>query len=177
MIKHILKEILYRLKIHKRPFLLDIAKTSMEDFKLTSYKGTTVDAIRKVTSSNHPETRRGKLFFGKHVSIRKTITLDITGDIKIGDYVIFSDNVQILTHDHNVKTKEIILAQDEKNKVSWSNISIGDDVYFGTNAVIVKNVTSIPKGVIIGANSILTKNPNEYEIWAGNPAKKIGERI
>ncbi|WP_419168984.1 acyltransferase [Halobacteriovorax sp.] len=176
MIKKLIKEILYILKLRKRPFLLDIEKTSKEDFVHTKYKGTSVEAIRGVTSANHPHTRRGKLSFGKHVSIRKTITLDLTGDIEIGDYVIFSDNVQILTHDHNIKSREIILSQDEKKNVTWSNIKIGNDVYFGTNAVIVKNVTEIPDGVIIGANSVLTKNPGPYEIWGGCPAKKIGIR-
>jgi acetyltransferase-like isoleucine patch superfamily enzyme len=30
--------------------------------------------------------------------------------------------------------------------------------------------------VVIGAGSVLTKNPGPYEIWAGNPARKIGMR-
>ncbi|MBW1750927.1 MAG: hypothetical protein JRJ37_09570 [Deltaproteobacteria bacterium] len=37
-------------------------------------------------------------------------------------------------------------------------------------------VTHIPNGVVIGAGSVLTKNPGPYEIWAGNPARKIGMR-
>jgi acetyltransferase-like isoleucine patch superfamily enzyme len=81
-----------------------------------------------------------------------------------------------MTHDHNIKTKSIILEQDEINGVKYSNIDIGKDVFFGYRSVVVQSVTSIPDGVIIGANSVLTKNPGPYEIWAGTPAKKIGIR-
>ena len=37
------------------------------------------------------DIREHSLTFGKHVSIRKTIELDMVGDITIGDYVIFSN--------------------------------------------------------------------------------------
>jgi len=30
--------------------------------------------------------------------------------------------------------------------------------------------------VVLGGGSVLTRNPDPYEIWAGNPARKIGER-
>jgi serine O-acetyltransferase len=29
---------------------------------------------------------------------------------------------------------------------------------------------------VLGAGSVLTKNPGPFEIWAGNPARKIGQR-
>ena len=178
MIKNLLREILFLLKIRKRPkYIVNIIKECKEDFIESKYKGTSVSSINRVSAIDHPETRVGTLSFGKHVSIRKTIVLDMVGDIKIGNYVIFSDHVKIYTHEHNLKTKNIILSEDEKNGVIWSNIDIGDDVYFGVNCVITQSVSCIPRGVVIGANSVLTKNPNEYEIWGGTPAKKIGERI
>jgi acetyltransferase-like isoleucine patch superfamily enzyme len=37
-------------------------------------------------------------------------------------------------------------------------------------------VTRIPDGFVLGAGSVLTKNPGPYEIWAGAPAKKVGYR-
>lgn len=163
--------------IRKTPkYFVDIIKSSEEDFEFTKYKGTSIDAIRSVAKIYHPETRVGKLIFGKHISVRNTIELDMVGDIEIGDYVIFSDYVRIFTHDHNVKTRKIILQADEEEGVDWSSIKIGSDVYFGINAIITKSVSEIPDGVIVGANSVLTKNPGAYEIWAGTPAKKIGER-
>ena len=49
------------------------------------------------------------------------------------------------------------------------------------NASVIPNSTITPGRqieevcVLIG-NSLLTKNVNEYEIWSGSPAKKIGHR-
>lgn len=34
----------------------------------------------------------------------------------------------------------------------------------------------VGKGTVIGANSVLTQSTGDYEIWAGIPARKIGER-
>ena len=35
---------------------------------------------------------------------------------------------------------------------------------------------AVRDGFVLGAGSVLTKNPGPYEIWAGAPAKKIGYR-
>ncbi|MGL1890223.1 MAG: acyltransferase [Spirochaetaceae bacterium] len=176
-IKSFIKKILQFVGILKiSKIVVSITKTAEEDFKLVSYKGTSVDQIRSIARVAHPQTRVGELKFGKHISIRKSITLDMVGDISIGDYTIFSDHVSIFTHDHQIKTKNLILSEDEKKGVLWSSITIGSDVYFGIYTTVTKNVTNIPDGVVIGANSVLTKNPGPYEIWAGVPAKKIGER-
>ncbi len=53
---------------------------------------------------------------------------------------------------------------------------IGDFVWMGIRAVIVPGVTHIGNGVIIGANSTVTKNIDDYQIVAGSPAKQIGIR-
>ena len=55
-------------------------------------------------------------------------------------------------------------------------VVIGDDVWIGANCVILDGVI-IGDGVIVGAGSIVTKDIPPYDKWAGNPAKKIGERI
>lgn len=53
---------------------------------------------------------------------------------------------------------------------------IGDYVWMGIRTIIVPGVTKIGNGVIIGANSTVTKNINDYKIVAGSPAKEIGIR-
>lgn len=177
IIKKNVRQVLLYLKIIPAPkYVVNICKEFQETFDLVQYKGTSIDEIRGVAKIYHPITRVGKLTFGKHISIRNTIELDMVGDISIGDYTIFSDHVEIYTHDHNVLTKELIFVSDERDGVNWSSLEIGSDVYFGVNSVVTKSVTKIPDGVVIGANSVLTKNPNSYEIWAGSPAKKIGSR-
>ena len=63
-------------------------------------------------------------------------------------------------------------------KPSWkgSPIVIGKNVYIGEKAVILPQVERTEDYAIIAAFAVVTKNVAYGEIWAGNPAKKIGER-
>ncbi|MBN1186144.1 MAG: acyltransferase [Bacteroidales bacterium] len=60
------------------------------------------------------------------------------------------------------------------SKIVSSPIYIGDDVFIGANAIILKGVR-IDDRSIIGAGSVVTKNIPADQIWAGNPAKFIRE--
>lgn len=53
---------------------------------------------------------------------------------------------------------------------------VGNDVWFGTNSVIMPGVT-IGDGAIIGAYAIVTKDVEPYTIVAGNPAKIVRKRF
>ena len=53
---------------------------------------------------------------------------------------------------------------------------IENDVWIGENCLI-KSGVRVSNGSIIGMGSVLTKDTGPYEIWAGNPAKKIRSRF
>lgn len=53
---------------------------------------------------------------------------------------------------------------------------IGNDVWIGSNVCILRGVT-IGDGAVIGAGAVVTHDVDSYEIWAGVPAKKIGQRF
>ena len=53
---------------------------------------------------------------------------------------------------------------------------IENDVWLGLN-VLVKAGVRIGTGAIIGMGSVVTKDIPAYEIWAGNPARKIRDRF
>lgn len=55
-------------------------------------------------------------------------------------------------------------------------VYIGDDVWIGYGAYILKGVT-IGDGAVIAANSVVTKDVPAHTIVAGNPAKIIRENI
>ncbi len=57
-----------------------------------------------------------------------------------------------------------------------SPITIGDDVWVGANAIVLRGAR-IGTGAVIGAGSVVTKAVPAYEIWAGVPAKKIRDRF
>lgn len=53
---------------------------------------------------------------------------------------------------------------------------IGNDVWIGANATIVQGV-HIGDGAVIGTNALVLKDVDPYGIYAGIPAKKIGQRF
>lgn len=60
--------------------------------------------------------------------------------------------------------------------ISTKKTTIGNDVWIGENCLIKAGIT-IGDGAVIGMGTVLTKNVNAYEIWAGNPAKLIRKRF
>ena len=53
---------------------------------------------------------------------------------------------------------------------------IGDRVFIGSGAKIIGAI-KIANGVVIGANSVVTKDISEPNTtWAGNPAKKVSDK-
>jgi len=56
------------------------------------------------------------------------------------------------------------------------DIIVGNDVWIGTNAIILSGV-NIGDGAVIGACSVVTKDVEPYSIVAGNPAKEIRKRF
>lgn len=54
-------------------------------------------------------------------------------------------------------------------------VRIGHDVWLGHGAIVLAG-RKIGDGAVIGAGAALTKDVGPYEIWAGNPARKIRDR-
>jgi acetyltransferase-like isoleucine patch superfamily enzyme len=59
---------------------------------------------------------------------------------------------------------------------SKGDVIIGNDVWLADSCVILSGVT-IGDGAIVGANSVVSKNIEPYQIYAGNPAKLIKNRF
>lgn len=55
-------------------------------------------------------------------------------------------------------------------------IEIHSDVWIGAGAIVLSGV-EIGTGAVVGAGSVVTHSIPPYEIWAGNPAKKIRNRF
>jgi acetyltransferase-like isoleucine patch superfamily enzyme len=95
-----------------------------------------------------------------------------SGRVAIGRNVLFAQNVTLLANTHRYKDRAApILAQG----VEVGDVTIGDDVWLGVNAVVMPGVR-IGSGAVIGANAVVTRDVGAYEVWAGNPAVKINAR-
>ena len=84
--------------------------------------------------------------------------------ITIGDNVTMAPRVHILAHD--ASTKEFL------NYTKIGRVNIGNNVFIGSESVVLPNVT-IGDNVVIGANSTVTKDIPSNSVYAGNPAKFI----
>ncbi len=111
---------------------------------------------------------RGLLDIGENTTINRNCFLDCRGGIIIGNNVSISPNVHLITADHDINKRDFPFQS--------GLIKIEDYVFVGSRATILKGV-KLGKGSVVCAGSVVTKDINDYEIVAGIPAKKIGERI
>jgi len=91
--------------------------------------------------------------------------------LKIGANCIFAAFIYMNTSDHAYERDQLIQAQG----FVGSPIETGDDVWLG-GFVFISKGTKVGTGTVVGAGAVVTKDIPEYQIWAGNPAKMIGER-
>ncbi len=89
--------------------------------------------------------------------------------VTIGNNVIITTGVHILTHDFTW----MILREIHKRPFgSAGEVKIGDNVFIGMNAIILKGV-HIGSNVVIGAGAVVYKDIPDNSIVSGNPARVI----
>lgn len=87
-------------------------------------------------------------------------------NIKIGNRVFISEGVTIIDSDvHSISNRNVS-----------APITIGDNVWIGINATILKGVT-IGDGAVIGAGAVVTKDVPAKALVVGVPAKVIKENV
>jgi acetyltransferase-like isoleucine patch superfamily enzyme len=91
--------------------------------------------------------------------------------IKIGSRVLVGAGVLIIDTDAHPLSPEERLANIP---ASTAPIEIGDDVFIGARAIILKGVT-IGNGAVIGAGAVVVKDVSERTIVVGNPARVVGK--
>ncbi len=94
-----------------------------------------------------------RLFIGKNVSIAPNVTFICMSSANNGN------EINDIAYVKEVLTKS-------------GNIMVDDEVWIGANVTVFPGV-HIGRCSIIGAGSVVTKDIDEYSIYAGVPAKKI----
>jgi serine acetyltransferase len=94
--------------------------------------------------------------------------------VTLGRYAMLAPEVVIVGGDHRVDvpgTPIIFSGRPELAKTV-----VGADAWIGFRAIVMAGV-SIGRGAIVAAGAVVTKDVPPYEIHAGVPARKIGERF
>lgn len=117
----------------------------------------------------------GTITVGNNCGISSPV-LSTRISITLGDRVMVGGNVRIFDHNfHSLDfRKRRNLAEDQPD-CKRAPVVIGNDVFIGTNAMILKGVT-VGDRAIIGAGSVVSCDVPADEIWAGNPARCIKGR-
>lgn len=110
----------------------------------------------------------GKLKIGNRCFFNRNCSITCMSNISIGDECIFANNLVIVDHDHN------IYADKEKNPYVIKDIIIGNRVWVGANATILKGVT-IGDDAVIAAGAVVTSDVLPNCVYGGVPARKIKE--
>lgn len=98
---------------------------------------------------------------GATISARSKIT--IGNNVLIGSGALISDNDAHPLHPDD---------RNDFSKILSAPIEIGDDVFIGARAIVLKGVV-LGRGAVVGAGSVVTSDVPESTIVAGNPARVI----
>ncbi len=117
----------------------------------------------------------GTIVVGERCWLSHDCHIQGLGEVRLGQNVLIGEFVSIRDTTHTA----VDPMQPIKNQGDvTSNIIIGDDVWIGRGCLVQAKSPGIQvgRGVIIGANSVVTKSIPPMEVWAGAPARFIRTR-
>ena len=100
-------------------------------------------------------------------------------EAKIGSYCSIAANVAIGPNEHNyhyLSTRSLVLEPKAQNYYTSKKVSVGNDVWIGMNAIVLRGV-KVGNGAVIAAGSVVTKDVPDFSIVAGVPARLIKMRF
>lgn len=118
------------------------------------------------------DTCDGIIRIGRNSTVQIGCVLYGHGTLTIGSGVRIAAGTKIIPANHVYSDRNIPIY---KQGVIADGITINDDVWIGANCVVTDGVV-VGEGVVIGAGSLVSKSLHNYKIYAGVPAKMIGER-
>ena len=101
--------------------------------------------------------------------INHDATIIAANNMKLGNGLLISRNVTIFDSDFHT-----ILDKDGNQINTIKNIEIGDHVWVGVNATLLRG-TKIGKGAVIAAGAVVGGKIKEGTMAAGNPARSYSE--
>lgn len=95
----------------------------------------------------------------------------VRGTVSMGDGVRIGAHTSILGFNHSMDPSEPVFRQPLTSK----GITLGDDVWIGSNAVLLDGVT-VGSHAVIAAGAVVTKDVPDWAVVGGNPARFIRDR-
>ena len=107
-----------------------------------------------------------------NVFIGRGCEFNIRKRIEVGRDCLIASGCKFIDHDHDTRR-----GAGPMHGLAGAEaaIVVEADVWLGVNVVVLKGVT-LGEGAVVGAGAVVTKSIPAYEIWAGIPARRIGQR-
>ncbi|WP_373087837.1 CatB-related O-acetyltransferase [Sneathiella sp.] len=137
--------------------------------------------LREILATYH-DVKVGRYSYGPCLDVG-----EMPRGTTVGSYCSFGSELNIFRRNHPGSTltqhpffynrylgivDEDTIPADEDNP-----LTIGNDVWIGSRTTILPGCKRIGDGAIIGANSVVSRDIEDFSINAGNPAKMIRKRF
>jgi len=114
----------------------------------------------------------GKIIIGDRSGLSYYVIIEASELVEIGERTAFAEFCVIRDSNHMVFGTE---RHWRLTPLVAQPIHIGNDCLIGSRCYIMPGVT-IGDGAVIQVGSVITTDVGSYEVWAGNPARKIAHR-
>ena len=154
----------YMLWVRKMNHKFNLAEPESEEYYKLMYELFNHQIGEKSTIRN-PVTvvEPNKVKMGKNSIIMNNALLMASGGIEIGDCTMVAAHAKLISNDHDLYDRSIL---------TMVPIKIGNHVWVGAGATILKGVT-VGDHAIIGGGSVVNKDVPPYAVVVGNPAKVV----
>lgn len=147
----VIKICLYKMLNFNRIKLKGIPKMN-SSFKIAIQNKSILKIGTKFRSRNNVSFRiynKGIVDIGDNCFFNDGCSINCQKKIKIGNNVIFGQNVLIFDHDHDYK--------NDINKFITKEVKIGNNVWIGANVIVLKG-TTIGDNVVVAAGTIVKED-------------------
>lgn len=118
------------------------------------------------------EIEGGQLTLGSGNYFNRNVRIVCLRAITIGNGCLFGDSVHLYDHNHRLGSPGKPFSANDYER---GEIKIGNNVWIGAKATILKGVT-IGDGGVVGAGAVVTRDVPPYAIVGGVPARLIRMR-
>jgi acetyltransferase-like isoleucine patch superfamily enzyme len=114
----------------------------------------------------------GRVDIGEGVYINRGVYLDARHDVRIGRHCLIAEGVSIHDADHEFGEVAGTGGPAHSRTFHSAPIRIGDNVWIGTKATILKGVT-IGDNAVVAAHAVVTRDVPANTLVAGVPARLV----
>lgn len=144
----------------------DIDLRNRENGRIVFHDRVTIERDCRFVSA-----REGTIEVGEGAIVTAFAIINGGDNITIGKQVIIGPRASINANDH-------LFARDKpvrEQGFMHAPVTIEDGAWLAANVVVNKGVR-IARGTVVASHSVVTKDTEEFGIYAGVPARKIAER-